>query len=331
MTIKKLFNYRTIWMGFAMLWIMSFHCHMNIGFRAIAYIREIGYGGVDIFLFASGIGNYFSYNRDNSPLDFIKRRIFRLAPSYIPFICVWCIIMIIRNRLSPLYIPGNLLGIQNFSVSGTSFNWYLTGLIICYLLTPYFATFVKRNRFRNNCIFIIVLVIISFAFLNDHKFIISYSRLPIYFIGMLFAKHSDTKITKKHILLGLLMFVIGCFCLVAGFYFASDKLWNFGLYWYPFILITPFLCYLISLVSMLFEKNRVLKTILSIFSSIGNCSFELYLVHVFIFEMVDDFIAEGRVSHPILIWLLAVVFAFICAYSLKWVSKKISKLIVNKK
>ena len=79
-------------MGIAMIWIVAYHSGIDLYNPILIYVKEIGYGGVDIFLFAAGLGNYYSYLKDYSPLDFLKRRIVRLAPVYFPFILVWIIV-----------------------------------------------------------------------------------------------------------------------------------------------------------------------------------------------------------------------------------------------
>lgn len=66
-----------------------FHSGMQSSSLAFRRIEATGYGGVDIFLFASGLGNFYSYTKDNSPVDFILRRIVRLAPVYLLFMAVW--------------------------------------------------------------------------------------------------------------------------------------------------------------------------------------------------------------------------------------------------
>ena len=59
MTIKETIRFRSVWMILAMLWIILFHSELSFEFEVFKYIKTIGYGGVDIFLFASGIGCYF--------------------------------------------------------------------------------------------------------------------------------------------------------------------------------------------------------------------------------------------------------------------------------
>lgn len=199
MNIKKMIDYRGVWMGLAMLWIMLFHSKMAFAIPALSFFKRIGYGGVDIFLFASGVGNYYSYLKDENPLDFLKRRIVRLAPVYVPFIFVWSARKAMVGEMKPIYVLGNVLGVQALSSAGKSFNWYLAALAICYVLTPYFATYVKKNNMWKCILLLAGLLLISTAFWNDDKFIVSVSRLPIYVIGMMFAKYDSQKIKKRYI------------------------------------------------------------------------------------------------------------------------------------
>lgn len=232
-----------------MLWVVFFHSLMLFNHPVLTYIKNIGYGGVDIFLFAAGLGNYHSYLKDHSPLEFIKRRIYRLAPVYVPFIIVWIVVKLRSHFIVYYQAIGNLFGVQGFSSVGGEFNWYLAGIFVCYLLTPYLASFIEKNRFVKNIALIGCLLLLSVAFWNDSRVIIWFTRLPIYTLGMLFSKYEQKVITKKFVLGTAVGFVIGNISLWAAFIYMPNYLWNYGLYWYPFILIVPFLCIAASLIS----------------------------------------------------------------------------------
>ncbi len=54
-------RYRSELMGFAMLWVMLFHCfHISIDQPVLKAFKEIGFCGVDIFIVMSGMGQYIS-------------------------------------------------------------------------------------------------------------------------------------------------------------------------------------------------------------------------------------------------------------------------------
>ena len=46
--------------GAAILWIMLFHSSMEIAWEPLHLIKATGYAGVDVFLFLSGIGLFYS-------------------------------------------------------------------------------------------------------------------------------------------------------------------------------------------------------------------------------------------------------------------------------
>ena len=55
MSFKDIIKYRNIWMGLAILWTIFYHAEIWPAGDFLTWIKTIGYGGVDIFLFASGI------------------------------------------------------------------------------------------------------------------------------------------------------------------------------------------------------------------------------------------------------------------------------------
>lgn len=63
MNLSKMIKYRSIWMALAIIWVMIFHTTLIIPNNYVRFIKGIGYGGVDIFIFAAGIGSYYSLIR----------------------------------------------------------------------------------------------------------------------------------------------------------------------------------------------------------------------------------------------------------------------------
>ena len=89
MKLGRLFKFRNMWIGIAMLWILFFHSGFWVASDSLRFLKNVGYGGVDICLFASGIGCYFSLEKDPDSLRFLKRRLKRLGPTYFCFIIPW--------------------------------------------------------------------------------------------------------------------------------------------------------------------------------------------------------------------------------------------------
>lgn len=82
-------KYRTELMGISILWVMFFHSTISVNNTILRLIKDIGYGGVDIFLMLSGLGLYYAYKKNNNILEFYKRRVLRILPTYLPVVVVY--------------------------------------------------------------------------------------------------------------------------------------------------------------------------------------------------------------------------------------------------
>lgn len=80
-------------MGFAILWVMYFHIPLKFATEIGWFTHRIGFYGVDIFLFLSGLGVYFSLMKRPNVLRFYKARLVRILPAYVIVACVsYCLL-----------------------------------------------------------------------------------------------------------------------------------------------------------------------------------------------------------------------------------------------
>lgn len=287
MEMKELAKRRSVWLGAAMIWIIWFHSGLTLNWRiwgtnVPVMLKASGYGGVDICLFASGLGCYSSLHKNPDALAFLGRRIRRLAPTYLCFIALWLIGMACADRVSLPMAVGNVLGIRVFSGRGDEFNWYIGALLMLYLFTPYFKLMLDRSGSRGALITIGALILCSFAFWEAQAYIVIMTRIPIYFMGMAAGKMclEGRRIAPAAAAAAIAASALGMwvlwFCMDACY----EYLWPYGLHWYPFILITPGLCLGISWAACAMEKTRWLSWIVRMLETIGRNSFELYLLHI---------------------------------------------------
>lgn len=288
MRLTDITKYRSHWMGAAILWVVLLHSGFDISFAPLAYFRELGYAGVDIFVFASGIGLYCSYTRDHAPAAFLKRRVSRLYPTYFLFILLWLAFKSATGPLPFSAMAGNMLAIQGFANGGHAFNWYITFLAASCVLTPFLASFVETNsRVRNVLILLVLMELGTIPFWeNDDLMLVI--RLPLFVVGMCFGKllRQDRVLTKRELAALAGSCIVGLACVFLAFFKFSRYLWSHGLYWYPFLLVTPGLCTAISLFFMWAERFRWGKAFGKLLASIGQYSFEVYLLHIFLFDLV---------------------------------------------
>lgn len=330
--LKDLLRFRNVWLGCAMVWIVLAHSGFKFPSELFTTIKAWGYGGVDICLFASGIGCYFSLEKDPDLLRFWKRRISRLAPTYLPFILVWCLCRTMTQGLSLPSFLGNLLGIQALTTLGSSFNWYISALLLCYLLAPYLKMLADRLSTSGHSAIMVLLLLLSVPFWTDDNYIIAVTRFPIFYAGILFARHchGGAQLSIKALFLFLAATVLGFLFLSVSYTRFSDYLWSYGLHWYPFLLITPGLCILISLACTILEKHHISRLFLKPLETVGRNSFEVYLVHAMLFE----YLTPVHKSIPIprnLLWALSLAAVAVGCLLLKVAAKACTKLLFSPK
>ena len=64
--------YRSELMGWSILWIMMLHFTFN-QIKPLGFIAQYGFAGVDIFLFVSGFGLFYSLDKDDNLVSFYRK------------------------------------------------------------------------------------------------------------------------------------------------------------------------------------------------------------------------------------------------------------------
>ena len=330
MYYKDFLRYRKPWLGVALLWIILYHLPLNLGF--FTFPQSIGYGGVDICFFASGIGCFYSLSSDSDVFNFMKRRLKRLAPTYLIFMAIWLSFQYIWGNFDFQMAIGNIFALQHFTGKENSFNWYISAIFLFYLLAPYFKAIAEQKSIVPKIVFLTFLLVCTIPFWNTDTYAIIFIRFPIFYLGMLFADlcKKDRIIDKKAIVILAVSFVAGLGSLLFAFVFAEQYLWSYGLYWYPFILITPPLCLAISYACMLLEKCKATSIFIRFLSLCGDYSFELYLVHILMFAIIPNVMAFF--NNPD-IWYVVWGIGFVCipigCYFIRYLSGLLQRLIAK--
>jgi len=70
---------RSAIMGIAMIWVVLYHYQLQ---GPLAAPFRLGFTGVDLFMFVSGLGLYFSLSKDDNVKRFYKMRLLRILPIY---------------------------------------------------------------------------------------------------------------------------------------------------------------------------------------------------------------------------------------------------------
>lgn len=287
MELQKIFKFRNMWIGFAMLWIVFYHAGIWMEESPLKTFKDVGYGGVDICLFASGIGCYFSLEKDPDIFRFLKRRAKRLYPTFFCFIIPWLLWKNLVSDMPVWAVVGNLIGAQTLVSWDYHFNWYIGGLIVYYFAMPYLKRFTDScDSMGKDALVALFLLVVSILFWDAGNDIVILSRLPIVYIGMVFGKLAKQGyvLGKRDYLVQGILVAVGIALLLGFRRHFPGLLWTRGLYWYPFALIVPGSCIFASLLAEKLEKYGPPRRVNRFLNAVGIYSFELYLVHVFLYE-----------------------------------------------
>ena len=174
---------RSYLMGWAILFVLLYHffgCTRNI-FGDL----NIGYVGVDIFLFLSGYGLTNSF-RKNKWYVFYMRRMKRLYPLYFLLVMV---LTILKQDNSISHIIYNLSTLSFWVEGGESrVDWYLQSLFVLCLTFPLFYKI--SIRIWSPFIFFIIISLCLYKFkvffIEHWWYACLFGRIPIFMLGILF-------------------------------------------------------------------------------------------------------------------------------------------------
>ena len=287
MRFQTIFKYRKNMMAAAIVMILMYHT--KGAWPEIALKKAAGYfyGGVDLFFFASGIGCFFSWFKDENAAAFLRRRAARILPVYIPFALAWIAAEALGGGIGFSEALANLFGVHGFLDIAPSFNWYVSGMWLSYLITPFLAPLARRCDSKLKAMgAVAALLVFSFAFWGDTQLIIIFTRLPIFFVGMLFSAESERREALSGVELSLLLALIpiGAALLWESPKFFADLVWSYGLAWYPMLLIAPGLCAAVAAISEGLSRFSAGSALNRALAFLGSITFEIYLVHFWALE-----------------------------------------------
>lgn len=283
MKFETLFRYRKQCMTAAIVLILLNHMKASWPESPAKIAASFFYGGVDLFFFLSGVGCFFSWRRDRDPAAFLRRRALRILPSYLPLILVWIAVQAAGDGIGPTAALAELLGVHGFLKLEPSFNWYVSGMWLSYLLTPWLAALAERCDTKPRAFAGLAgLLLLSAAFWYDYELVIMLTRLPVFFAGMLFAAESERReaLTRTETALLLALIPVGAVLLWEFAKYWPDRLWNCGLHWYPFLLIAPGACLAIAAAASALERGRTGRALNRAAGFVGGYTFEIYLTHL---------------------------------------------------
>ena len=183
-----------------MLFVILFHVALDRG-DPFYGLRRCGNVGVDIFLFLSGVGLWFSWVKTPDVLRFYRRRLLRIVPT-------WIVVA------TAFYLP-DYLGARRFShsivdlIGDITINWdfwlhdeltfwYVPAIMALYLVAPWYMRLIQsRPVYRWLPLLMVIWCVMVQWVLPIHHAVghieIFWSRVPIFFIGINFGEMVRTR------------------------------------------------------------------------------------------------------------------------------------------
>ncbi len=329
MSYEVFLKKRNVIMGFAMIWIMLYHMEQSFGNSLVDGFIGLGYAGSDIFFFLSGVGIWFSLEKSRDLKTYFKKRAIRIFPMWFCFIGFWIVPRLMWTDMTPLQAAANVIAIESFFDMHHAFNWYISFLLVFYLIAPVIKLLIEKLwRGMGAIIIMVVFFLLGYFWVDDPDIMIGISRVPIFTLGMTIgfrisrASSGEKKaFSMAELIFWPLMIPVG---LGGAWYFGRDfaASWHNGMLWYPLIASTFGLCLVIALIS---EKAPGVHS--QPFDFIGHHTLSIYLVHILVYEIYKKYIigfglTEAYGWHWLLIWTAVALGAFVLEKLSGWITKR---------
>ena len=298
---NKISAFRQPMMGFAICAILFIHLFF-IGILDERYgiwwqkLRQMGSGGVDVFLLLSAFGLCFSLKHNPSATQFYKKRLLRLLPAIVIgfFLANY---LVVYNEFTTNSSYG--LALQNCWMYFRYYVyslWFIFLILLLYLVFPIAYTFMSDAKDRQALVsrgrnlfavavavaFLMIYCVGDFGIVDMYGTImLSLYRVPVFFVGIfIFYELPATKyIYHSHWAFAVSLTV----AYLTSLYWPGMQYVAFG------FLALSSLKYLIGLFDHLPVLNRI-------FSWIGRYTLELYVMHMCVYTHICEYMPSGTVQ-----------------------------------
>lgn len=319
--LANISRFRGQLMGIAMLIIILFHVDLA---RTDAFfgLRRMGNIGVDIFLFLSGIGLWFSWTKESSYKHFYFRRLIRIYPAWLIIACLYYIPRIhVHDLASFVNLVGEITINWNFWRFDELNFWYIPAIMALYLFAPpYMALIRKHPIYRWLPVVMIMWCVLVQWVTPIHGTVghleIFWSRVPIFFIGI----NMGEIVKQKRTIEGQgiwLLWIIFLMTFASCFFLEQVRHGQFPLF-------VERMLYIPLTITFILLCNRMLRRLPAWVNGalawVGGLSLECYLIHI---HFVLDYLPKSWSYWPTSLVCIAITLPL--AWLLMKASTKISR------
>lgn len=326
--LANISRFRGELMGAAMLFIILFHVALP---REDAFfgLRRMGNVGVDMFLFLSGIGLWFSWMKNPSVKHFFIRRYLRIYPTWLIIACLFYIPSFQGGSTwNWIYLFGEITINWGFWLHDELNFWYIPATMMLYLFAPAYMELIKRHPIYRWLPVVMIMWCILVQYVTPiHQAVghleIFWSRVPIFFIGI----NMGEMVRQKQTLDGASIWMIWLMflmTLLASIFLEQEKHGMFPLF-------LERMLYIPLTITSILLLNRIFRRTPSWFNKgfmfVGALSLECYLLHI---HFVLKYIEPHHLGYwPTFFICIGITLpaAWILSKIAGWISKELSKFI----
>lgn len=321
--LQVLSRERSAIFGVTILWIMFFHSSLSVSFAPLHLLKSTGYAGVDLFFLLSGIGLYYSMEKDDHIPRFYKKRGSRVLLPFLAVALPYEGLRLCLGYITPTTFLQKIT-LTEYWINGDMTYWFISAILVLYLAYPLLYRIIKNRDYATQ----VLLLTASFALVRllyeNQPLFYRYNgfifRIPVFLIGCFLAPA-----VKKGVPLRTLPTLISTLCLSLfcfRLWLDCNQDWSWFLRMYIFIPLSLALALLIgTLLSQLPAKNP-LNSLLLFF---GSMTLELYLLH----EKLLAFFSEHLFPNWVGTWQLNGLVLALCIVG-AWCVRQITQLIIKK-
>ena len=280
--LANISRYRGELMGMAMIFVVLFHVSLPRG-DAFFGLRRIGNIGVDMFLFLSGIGLWFSWMKSQDAKRFLQRRLLRIYPAWLVAACAFYVPDYLHqggHSTSVVDLLGDIIVNWDFWLHDELTFWYIPATMMLYLFTPAYLRLIIRHPIYRWLPVVMIMWCILVQYVTPiHQAVghleIFWRRVPIYFIGINVGKAVQEKHTMDGAAIWLILLIF-MMAFASSVFLEQERHGQFPLFLERMLYI-PLTVTAILLLNRLFRRTPAAFN--RAFSFVGAISLEAYLIH----------------------------------------------------
>ena len=306
-------------MGISILLIMLFHSFLGQSSNFILKVISLGDMGVEWFIFLSGIGLYYSLDKDSHLDHFYRKRFSRIMPSYLLVVATFFAWQDMVKKFDPLSFISNVLRIPFFT-TGNRWFWFVILIVLCYLVAPAFFRWIRNGSFKlvHTCLLLALITGLSLLCENVSNIAnlrMLFFRIPTFILGMQIGRIMKNGEQVRIEIPFIVIFVLSTFFLVLSRYLQFRP----ELIYVAYFIVTPALLFLAGKLMDYSSSHFTWNNLAMAF--LGGISWECYILHeAFILRYTNGFISNVS---------LQAIVSIILTIPIAWGLNRLSLWIVN--